>query len=230
MLAAVVRAEQELSAGVEAWRGRRPGRRSGRNGRRRSGLVPVRRSRRPPRLARWCCSVFGARHPGGWRALQQSSTRMLPAVQREACGPRHVRIVTCVRPGRRRPFASSGGGPRAPGAPVGVRRTRRLPCDTCHDRCEEDRDEQVRVRVHRPPPAGPRGPRGGPQASRACTSAPPTPAGSCTACGRSSTTRSTRPWAATATDIEVDPARATGRSRSATTAAACRSTSSRAPA
>ena len=37
----------------------------------------------------------------------------------------------------------------------------------------------------------------------ACTSGPPTPAGSCTACGRSSTTRSTRRWPGTATAIEV---------------------------
>ena len=39
--------------------------------------------------------------------------------------------------------------------------------------------------------------------ARACTSAPPTAAASCTASGRSSTTRSTRPSPACATDIEV---------------------------
>ena len=39
--------------------------------------------------------------------------------------------------------------------------------------------------------------------ARACTSGRPTPAGSCTACGRSSTTRSTRRWPATCTEIEV---------------------------
>ena len=90
-----------------------------------------------------------------------------------------------------------------PGAPVGGRRTRRLPFLTCR--------RPLRRRPRRPsprpstPPTTSRSSRGSRRSASvpACTSAPPTRAASCTASGRSSTTPSTRRWAGTATAIEV---------------------------
>ena len=61
-----------------------------------------------------------------------------------------------------------------------------------------------------------------------CTSARPTPAGSCTACGRSSTTASTRRWPAPRT-ASRSPCTPTARPRSTTTAAASRPTRSPRP-
>ena len=64
---------------------------------------------------------------------------------------------------------------------------------------------------------------------RACTSAPPIPAASCTASGRSSTTRWTRPWPASGSRSR-SPCIRTAPSRSRTTGAASPWTWSRAPA
>ena len=71
------------------------------------------------------------------------------------------------------------------------------------DRCEEGRDDQVRVRVHRPPPPGPRGPRGGPQAPGMYIGSTDSPRAHALPVGDHRQRRSTRPSAAHCDHIEV---------------------------
>ena len=137
------------------------------------------------------CSVSTTRGRMARRCNSQSRP-MLPSVQGAPCGASSCPDRDLGRPlgvGRPDRGPPAGCAAPAPGAPVGGRRTRRLPFLTCR------RPLRRRPRRPSPRPSTPPTTSWSSRASRrsasgpACTSAPPTPAGSCTASGRSSTTR-----------------------------------------
>ena len=227
--APVVRAEQQLAAGRRA--------------RADVGLGPAPvttvhggegrwrgwRSRRPFPCSAGCSQMSLS------AVIASSSTirphRFVPDTARDlAFAQRVAECCDDVSPGRVRKVP--GVGPRGPRAAKRVSRPRlvsgsaqRAPVP---GRVRAPNGERVRPEgLHRPAPVGAGGARGGPQAPGHVHRVHRLAAASCTASGRSSTTRSTRRWPAHCDRIQVVLLPATARSRCTTTAAASRSTPSR---